>query len=188
MKEKFNRLYEDMMSDAKRLLRKELPELERVECCYRITESYWAQVKELCKEMKFADQNEEIEFFKDIKPKFTSQIEYFLILYEALLMVSKNFSEFSTQEALLFWENETKRYKRFYEKNEEFIMYYENDERNLDSQYFVRTNKNPGITANVRVYDMNSNLYSLHGQLLTTWLANKMYYEYVLKKLETLAN
>ncbi len=186
MKEKFSQLYEEMMSDVKRLLKKELPELERAESCYRITLKYWEEVKKDCTKIKFADQSEEIEFFREIKPRFTCQIEYYIFLYEALLMEPKNSTVNSIQDIIRFWEDEPKRYKRFYDKNEEFIQYYESGKRHFDSQYFIRTNKNPGITSTVRMYDMDSGLYSLYGQLLTTWLANKMYHEYVQAKIEEL--
>jgi len=186
MKEKFNHLYEEMISLVKGLLRKDLPDLEVAESCYRITFSYWEEMKKKCHEMKFADQQEEIEFFRCIKPKFTSQIEYYIFLYEALLAEPKNTTGSSTQDIIGFWEGEPKRYQRFYDKNSEFIQYYESGKRHLDKQYFIQTNKIPGLTSTVRVYDMDSCLYSLYGQLLTTWLANKMYHEYVERKLESL--
>ena len=99
MQERFNHLYEGMMSDVLRLLQTELPELKRVESCYRITTKYWTKVKAICSETSFANSGEEIEFFRCVRPQFTSQIEFYLILYEAMLMVPKNISTDSVQAA-----------------------------------------------------------------------------------------
>ena len=50
---------------------------QEIECCFHICNNYWGQVRERLIHYEFNTRHDEIEFFKIIKPLFTSQIEYY---------------------------------------------------------------------------------------------------------------
>jgi len=86
----------------------------------------------------------------------------------------------------VFWRNELKRYKRFYEKHKDFITYYESNATHLDGFYFIKVTKEWKPPQPMPTYDSDTNYCSSHDHLVRGLLANKMYYEYVKEKLAAL--
>jgi hypothetical protein len=172
----------EMLSCISLCMQQNLPEIQRIESCFWIALEYWKRIKKIISENKFSDEADEINFFRNVKPMFTSYIEYFIILVEAAMFVPNE-----RDECMLYWKSEATRFERFCSKNREFISYYESDCHYLDSHYFSRT----GITfkqlPKTPVYDIDNNFRTSHDHLIRSLLANKMYYEYVRKKIQELS-
>jgi hypothetical protein len=181
MNEKYQLLYSEMLKDIARCEQLELPDAEWVTACFWIAHNYWERLKKLTNPNGFKNESEEIEFFRNVKPQFTSYIEYFTILSEALVCVPSH-----SMEAICYWEEEAKRFKRFCERNEEFITYYESGERYKDSLYFLKRNVNTGYVPKAPVYDVEPEYCTSQDHLVRSYLANKKYNEYVQKRLESL--
>jgi hypothetical protein len=164
----------------------DLPETERVESSFWIASNYWDKLKAMMKGrdkkvIEFKDDNEEIDFFRNVKPRFTCHIEYYAILSEALQFVPKD------QKAVThFWKEEYKRFGRFCSKNETFVSYYESGEQYGNSIYFLRENKQPGTFVTTVPYDADENLCSSHDRVLRSYLAHKMYNDYVRGRIKSL--
>ncbi|HEY4061096.1 MAG TPA: hypothetical protein VGM30_04310 [Puia sp.] len=62
-------------------------EMEQVEACFKSSLEYWGKVRQRVKERSFATPEEEIHFFKVIKPLFASRIEYYTWCYHTLLFM-----------------------------------------------------------------------------------------------------
>jgi hypothetical protein len=181
MKQEFQVLYKEMLQDIKKNMSLSLPELERVEFCFRITSEYWGLLKKKIAESPFKDEEDEICFFKKTKPRFTGYIQYFIILSEALLFVPQE-----EQTALIYWEAEMQRFKRFYDKHAEFFLYYEEGGSSLDRQYFLRKNNNMSNVNDAPVYDIDMEFYTSHDGLLRSLRAHGMYHGYVINRLRKL--
>ncbi|HVT87043.1 MAG TPA: RteC domain-containing protein [Chitinophagaceae bacterium] len=170
-----------MIHDIVRCMQLELPESERVESCFWIANNYWDKLKAMMKRTKFKDDSEEVDFFRNVKPRFTCHIEYYAILSEALQFVPKD------QKAVIhFWKEEHKRFARFCSKNETFVSFYESGEQYGNCIYFLRENKQPGIPIAVVPYDADENLCTSHDRVLRSYLAHKMYNDYVRGKIKSL--
>lgn len=72
---------------------------------------YGTQLKELLKSLDFEDENEEADFFRNVKPKFACYIEYFLRISEALL-----FAPIDLDDAVVFWKKGKNRFQKFCEE------------------------------------------------------------------------
>ncbi len=76
-------------------------------------------------------ESDEITFFREIKPRYTAEMEYYLTLYQGLL-----FMPIPPDEQYAYWKDEARRYKRFYDRHEAFIRYFELNQRFLDRGLF----------------------------------------------------
>jgi hypothetical protein len=182
MNEKYQYLYSDMLKDIARCEKLELPDAEWVTACFWVAHSYWERLKKLTDPNRFSSENDEIEFFRNVKPHFTQHIEYYIILSEALVCVPGEPSK-----AICYWELEGKRFKRFCERNEEFVRYYESGQRFKDSLYFLKRNAGINYIPKSPVYDVDPDYCTSHDHLVRSFLANKKYWEYSKERLEALA-
>jgi len=180
MNEKYQCLYSDMLKDIARCEAMELPDAEWVTACFWVAHSYWERLKKNIDPDKFSSENEEIEFFRNVKPHFTAQIEYYTLLSEALLCVP-----LKKEGAISYWKSETNRFKRFCEKNKEFIEYYESGKRFKDSLFFLRRNASINYIPRSPVYDVDPEFCTSHDHLIRGFLAHKKYWEFCKSRIET---
>src|SRR6185503_20075299 len=107
MKQEYQLLHDDMLADIKRCLQLALSEEERFEACFWLTIEYWEKLKKTIQERGFKSEDEEIDFFKNVKPHFTCHIQYFVLLSGSLLFIP------ATKESIsMYWGEESRRYKR----------------------------------------------------------------------------
>jgi RteC protein len=179
MKTTYNQLYNEMQADISRV---ELPELKRVECCFRIATDYWCRLKELIRDQDFAGYDKEIDFFKNVKPLFTSEIEFYTLVYQAMLFQPEN----DPCELTIFWKNELRRLQKFKESKEEFVRYFKSGSVCMDQQYFLRENNDLSNAVFCKIYGQDRKYTTSHDCLVAALLAQEMYHEYVKEKLKRL--
>lgn len=178
MKESFEQLYQEMLQDIDRCQALQLPEKEKAEKCFWIARGYSKRLKALMEGMDFEDEEEEIVFFRDVKPTFVCYIEYFLLVSDAILMAPAK-----REEAILFWEDEKGRLQRFRQDQATFISYYENEQHDLDTTYFLRKNNHLNFMPNLHIYDSDIDWCTSHDRLVRNYKAYKMYNAYCKKKI-----
>ncbi len=92
-----------------------------------------AKLKEYVLKTGFKNKQEEIHFFKHIKPQFIAKLIYYNAVYK---IESKKPNE--TKSAKKFFETELKKLKKFFDNNLEFYKYYRTNNTFIDDQLFVR--------------------------------------------------
>ncbi len=193
MKQEYELLHNDMLYDIERCLKLQHPLTENAERCFWIAKKYWEKLKERVHQKGFKDASQEIEFFREVKPQFTLYIEFYVILAEALQFepvffpmpnevadcLSRELWEVATRKSIVdYWENESKRFKRFCDKHSEFIEYYENGKRDNDRVYFLRENDIARDIVPTSLFDMDKTYTTSYERLLRSYFANKKYWEY----------
>ena len=181
MKAQYDQLYEEMIAEISWCQQVQMPETENVASCFWVAKNYWEELKKKIKGRRFKSEVQEINFFKNIKPKFTAQIQYFATLSEALLFVPAD-----KEYQLSYWQKEMERYKWFCDKNKDFVNYYESGSRNLDSNFFTKMNVNAEPLQPLVSFDADKEFCSSHDHLVRSLLAHKMYNEFARKKIEEL--
>ncbi|RTY87565.1 tetracycline regulation of excision, RteC [Flavobacterium sp. GSN2] len=83
---------------------------------------------------KSLNKKEEIEFFRDIKPKFAAK----LIYYSEIYTIETNKPLGSQKTIGKYYKAELNKLKVFFEKNQEFYRYYRTGNNCLDNKYFIR--------------------------------------------------
>lgn len=191
-------LYEDMLQDIHRCLALPHAEKDNVENCYWIARNYWDKLQELVKGKGFGSESMELCFFKEAKPAFTSYIEYFSLLAEGLQFEPKliglpaemkgRMREEEWVKALKsnqgqYWKEETGRMDRFYKKHQSFLDYCESSCTQRDEQFFLQRTCCRGDLTQRRPHNRDTELYTVHEEILTTWTAFKKYQEFINQKI-----
>lgn len=182
MNQEYQLLYHEMLQDVERCMGLDLPGTEKMESGFWIAHKYWERLQGAIRQKGFCNEQEEIEFFREVKPHFTCYMEYFILLCESVQFVPV---QKDTERE--FWEHEEKRLDRFCAKHETFVNYYESGERHGDPLYFLRENNNQAKPVRPKLaFDNDATLTTSHDQVLRSYLANKKYNAYVKEKLELL--
>jgi len=171
-----------MQADVCKCRQQETPELQWVECCFRAAAGFWLHLREALENYHFNSEEEEIDFFKNVKPLFTSQIEFYTLIYQGILFKPEG----DPIKIESFWENESARLGRFRENKQAFVRYYKSGDTSLDKLYFLRNSNTARNGIVSKIYDKNANLSTSHDGLVAALIAHEMYYEYTRAKLTDL--
>lgn len=99
-----------------------------------IASYYLNQLKEKLLDYSFNSTEEEISFFKETKPKFSS----LLIFYSNIERLEIDKPEGGLLHLKAYFQNELKTIRRFFEGNRQIYAYYRSEDNNLDPQLFLR--------------------------------------------------
>jgi hypothetical protein len=140
------------------------------EQCYQIATDYWRRAKHEIRQTGFPDDAAEIEFFKNIKVKFTGLLEFYLLLYRYQVHAGGG-------TALLeqFRQEETLRTRKFRETHAAFIDYYEQGRTEWDDLYFLRRKFNRLQRPPSQVYDRATDLWTNGDWILTLFHGNTLF-------------
>lgn len=83
---------------------------------------------------KRLNKSEEIEFFRYIKPMFTSKLIYYIEIYN--IETNKPFG--SPKTIRKYYKSDLFKLNVFFEENQEFYRYYRTGNNCLDNKYFLR--------------------------------------------------
>src|SRR5947209_1480977 len=144
---------------------------------YEIADRYWIILSEKLATYKFQCHQEEINFFKEIKPLFTSEVEFASLVYQL-----ESFTHLTEMEHLSFLKKERSRFGRFKEKNKEFYQYYKEGRTDLDEIYFLRAHNMLNYFLHTRPYDLIISCCTSHDHLISTLLALEKYEAYLSKE------
>jgi len=173
MKETILRLHEDLHQELNKLSNEGTASID-AEQGFRIASDYWQQVKNLVRQNRFSDEAAEIDFFKNIKPKFTSQLEYFLLLYRYQVYASGDPVDYAT-----YRREEITRLEKFRETHAVFIRYFEENRSDWDDTYFLRRKLQKTHRPPSQVYDRAKELWTNGDWIITLLIANRLFEEYL---------
>src|SRR6186713_104273 len=112
----------------------ERSEMEAIEACFKCSLDIWGRLQKHIKQNTFASREEEIYFFKKVKPQFTAYIEYYTCRYHALLFRPAE----DALELARFWRWELRKIEKFYETHKDFCCYVREGFTEKDDEYFLR--------------------------------------------------
>lgn len=172
-------LYCKLQKELGQCRNKKLAVEKEVECCFQASVKLWMELSEKLKNHCFETEEKEMEFFKMWKPKFTSVIEYYHLVYHALL-----FEPGDADMAILFWEREHERLEKFRADNRLFLQCYEDDQNEMGPYFFLRKYYCSGCTANTRIYETGDGISTNGDWFVAALLALQKYMGYVEKKMK----
>lgn len=179
MKDIVKLLYDSMMQDCAHCREKHLYIIQELECCFQICTRYWSIVRDRAARYEFDTVRDEIDFFKNVKPLFTSEIEY-------LGFVS--FAEFTKEketdpcELKKFWAHESLRLDKFIKANKDFHDYFKNGRTDKDKIFFTRENNDLSNFLKAKSYDLECRATTSHDHLVASILALEKYQAYLQKQ------
>lgn len=184
MKEQILILYQELLRELYTRNGAGLEEVDHVEDCFRISVQYWEKAKEAMRDYRFLSGGEETSFFKEIKPLFTHQIEYYMQVYQAILFLPRD----KREDQFLFWDRELGKMERFGVTHATFMGYYLTGSTDRDTEYFVRVSQEEGYWTGAKFYDLDARTCSSHDHLVAMIFAFNKYREFVQSELAKLQN
>lgn len=156
-----------------------LPEEKQVEAAFKAAVNSWEVVKKELAHYSFKDKAEEIDFYKNVKPRFTCYMEYLPLVFLGISYRP------AADEAIriFFWREETKKLQKFEEKHIDFVNYYKSGRTDNDWQYFLPENYDLAEYTVSKIYDMDGEFMTSHDHLVASLLGHEMYHEYAKRKL-----
>ena len=109
----------------------------------------------------------EIDFFKNIKPKFTSLYIY----HNAIFKIETKMPHGGEKITKKYLNNELKKLKRFFDNNLDFYNYHRTSSSYLDFKYFVRGNYDVSLRLDSFYFEVDHNFSTSHDFKLAKVLA-----------------
>jgi len=174
----YSELYHKLLKEIDQCMAIQLPEIERFQNCFWTYMKWNKHLKEQALVNGFKCESEEIEFFRDIKPRFTCFTEFFIIASEALWFVNNKAGCPS-----IFWNEEIEKYSRFCNRYSFFLEYYDTKKHNYDREYFLRATADAFSDIHSKMLDDCPDLHSSKDWLVRSYFAHKMYFHFAQDKL-----
>jgi hypothetical protein len=175
MQDPWQSLFDGFHRDIKKIPHHTIPGMEQTEAFFRVAVGYWNQVKEHVRQSAFANDDDEIRFFKQIKPSFTGLLEYYHHVYfHQLFCPSGDQADISD-----FEQHERLKIASFRASHDSFIGYYEAGRTDHDAEYFLRRHRPPDPPPYVRVYDMDPEFLTASDWIVTQYIGYARYDEFL---------
>lgn len=181
MQPDWERLHNQLQAALVNCLQQSADSLKTIECCFIQSEQHWTLLKNQISQYQFPSPADEIYFFKHLKPAFTSQVEYYNLLYHVEI-----FKPVSPEDLRAFWLRERQRLDDFIREHEAFYRYYKSGDTRHDEQYFIRAGSPPEHLHGAKIYDRDANATTGYDHLVTSILALERFTVYVDEKLAAL--
>lgn len=130
----------------------------------------------------FKTQNDEIDFFKNTKPKIVAKLYYNLELLNIELKQVKGAAESQKQ----YLDNEIQKLQKFFLERIELYKYFKTGETKSDTMYFLRKTKEKYVAGNLSSNLKFNNFSTSHDDTIAQFIANTMLINYLQMKIETL--
>ncbi|KNB62682.1 tetracycline regulation of excision, RteC [Chryseobacterium sp. Hurlbut01] len=145
------------------------------------------KVKKEILRVGFKSVSEEIHFFKEIKPQFTSKRIY----YNSVYRIETKKPSGSTRIFKKYYNNELEKLKRYFDDNLDFYKYYRTKSTYLDYKYFVRGSFDVKQSLDNFYYETDLNFSTSHDFKIAKIIANdllQLYLEDCIKLLDRKSN
>ncbi len=154
--------------------------VERSELAIIMCKKSIDELKLYFKKQKIYPQEQEIKFFKEVKPLFVAKLVYYMKLYkmEANLVVESPKIKKNT------YVLELKKVKSYLNQNKIFYKYYKTNCTHLDHKYFVRGNQDIKLQLQSNTFEFDSEFSTSNDFLLAKIKASEQFLIYLEKQLQ----
>lgn len=156
--------------------------VHKCEKSIEITIKALQKVKDLVLKTGFKSKQEEIYFFKEIKPLFTSKRIYHNLVYR----IETKKPSGSSRILKKYYNNELEKLKRYFDDNLDFYKYYRTKSTYLDYKYFLRGTFDVKQSLDNFYYEADLKFTTSHDFKIAKILAHDLLQLYLEDKLKTL--
>ena len=142
------------------------------------------QLKKTTTNTNFKTESEEIHFFKDIKPQFTSK----LVFYNRVYKIEMKKPNGGNKILKKYYNNELQILKNFFDSELEFYQYYRSGNIYLDYKYFLRGKFDIKLALDPYYFETDTTFATSHDFKVATILANDLIELYIENQLIMLEN
>lgn len=127
-------------------------------------------IKTHFKTLNLKNKEEEIYFFKVIKPKFSSKLIYHLKVYNIETYKPNGSNKIKRK----YYESELKKIKSFFDNNLQFYRYYRTNNTYLDDKYFLRKKRDFKLKLDEHFFEYDDSFSTTHDFKIAQILANDL--------------
>ena len=142
------------------------------------------ELKKLIAKNNFKSKSEEILFFKEIKPLFTSKFIYFNRVYKIEMKKPNGGNRILKK----YYNNELLKLKAFFDNELEFYQYFRSGSTYLDYKYFLRGEFDIKLALDSYYFESDMSFATSHDFKVATILANDLIELYIENQLIMLEN
>lgn len=146
----------------------------------KATINTFEELKTFVVKYTFKSKDEEIEFFKNIKPKVASK----LIYYNEIYNIEINKPSASNKAVKKYYAKEQNKLKDFYYSNKEFYKYYRSGSNTLDKKYFLRRKHDIRLTLDSSYFQSDYSFATSHDFKVAQIIAHQALEKYLDSKLK----
>ena len=157
-------LYEQMHEEITACKKGKVQEEERVQACFEIAGLYKEKMIAAVRNHTFESVEDEILFFKQIKPLFHAEVELYTYCYHIILFKTVEVEE-DKNELKSFYQRQLLRKEKLKKENPVFYEYVQERNTYADAEWFTRHN--------------NSRDSSLYDALMGKYLAIEKFEDYL---------
>lgn len=181
MSQFYTPFFNDFERELNNLLREHNNIISLAKSAISFIEEKIVQLNNWLRNHKFQCMEEEIYFFKCLKPKLISKLIYYKAIFtiESEAPVGKKQTRKHYEKAL----NKTYHYSK---KNKEFYSYYRSGSTHKDESYFIRSTHKPELEDECFALHYDTNLCTEKYYDVSKIIANDMLIEYCENKIEAI--
>lgn len=142
------------------------------------------KLKQIFGKEKTKSQEQEIDFFKNIKPKFTSK----LIYYNAIFKIETKKPHGGERIIKKYLNNELEKLKRYFDNNLDFYKYYRTGSNYLDHKYFTRGKFDVKLALDSFYFEVDHSFSTSHDFKVAKIMAHDLIQVYLEDKLLIMDN
>src|SRR5690554_1429586 len=157
-------------------LKPDLSECEKLKVAISLCKKALSILKKYISGYFFENMEEEVEFFKTVKPIFYSKYIYYINLYN--YHIKKPIG--SDEIGKVFITSQLAELKHFFDQNQTFYQYYRSGSIHLDICYFTRGNFED--YAELEDFQGDESFSTSHDYKISKVIANEMYQEFLVAK------
>ncbi len=141
MKKHYARIIGDLEKDLKKVDLTNQDSMIKAEKSITLINFGLKELRKFVTSTPFNSKQDEIDFFKKMKPEIFSKLIYFISIYD----IESKRPKGGAKEQTKYFEGEIKKFQDYYNDNNGFYQYYKRGETYSDKQYFLRKNKTISI-------------------------------------------
>ncbi len=134
-----------------------------------------SKLKEFVLKRGFKSTEEEIHFFKRLKPVILAK----LIYYNAIYKIETKKPYGNGKAIKKYIDNELTKLKRYFDNNLEFYKYYRTNSTYLDEKYFVRGKYDVKLSLDTYYFETDHNFTTSHDYKVAKIIANDLIQVYL---------
>ncbi|WP_299159172.1 RteC domain-containing protein [uncultured Tenacibaculum sp.] len=158
--------------------------LKRAEKGIEISKETLKKIRNIVVDNQFKTKQDEIYFFKKIKPKVYSR----LIYYVKLFCIENRRPKSSTKNQIKFLSNEVNKLQEYFNHNLDFCLYYRRNSTVFDKQYFLRGQEDIRLFPDTYHFYTDDEFSTSHDTSVATIQAYDMLIVYIKKEIDKLEN